>query len=42
MQLFAAEVMPVLRRECGGGSSLPESTVQLVPELVSAGAVAGA
>ena len=26
MQIFAAEVMPVLRRECGGGPTLPEST----------------
>jgi len=40
MQVFAAEVMPVLRRECGGGPTLPESTVQLVPERVPAG-VAG-
>jgi len=37
MQVFAAEVMPVLRRECGGGPTLPESTVQLVPERVAAG-----
>jgi hypothetical protein len=41
MQLFATEVMPVLRRECGGGPALPEATVQLVPESMSAGAVAG-
>jgi hypothetical protein len=41
MQLFAAEVMPVLRRECGGGPALPASTVQLVPERLAAGAVAG-
>ena len=41
MQLFAAEVMPVLRRECGGGPDLPESAVQLVPEAASAGTVAG-
>jgi hypothetical protein len=40
MQVFAAEVMPVLRRECGGGSTPPESTVQFVPELLPAG-VAG-
>jgi hypothetical protein len=40
MQFFAEEVMPVLRRECGGGPSLPESTVQLVPEASPAGAVA--
>ena len=32
MQVFAAEVMPVLRKECGGGPNLPESTVRLVPE----------
>ena len=41
MQLFATEVMPVLRRECGGGPALPEATVQLVPESMSTGAVAG-
>jgi alkanesulfonate monooxygenase SsuD/methylene tetrahydromethanopterin reductase-like flavin-dependent oxidoreductase (luciferase family) len=41
MQLFAAEVMPVLRRECGGGPDLPESAAQLVPEAASAGTVAG-
>jgi alkanesulfonate monooxygenase SsuD/methylene tetrahydromethanopterin reductase-like flavin-dependent oxidoreductase (luciferase family) len=40
MQLFAHEVLPVLRRECGGGPRLPESTVQLVPEQTLAGAVA--
>ena len=33
MQLFATEVMPVLRRECGGGPTLLESTEQLVPSL---------
>jgi hypothetical protein len=32
--------MPVLRRECGGGPTLPESTVDLVTERVPAG-VAG-
>jgi hypothetical protein len=37
MHLFAAEVMPVLRRECGGGPTLPTSTVQLVPERLPAG-----
>ena len=37
MQIFASEVMPVLRRECGGGPNLPESTVQLVPERAAAG-----
>ena len=41
MQVFAAEVMPVLRRECGGGPTLPESAVPLVPEQVSAGTIAG-
>ncbi|MGE0543965.1 MAG: LLM class flavin-dependent oxidoreductase [Dehalococcoidia bacterium] len=41
MQIFAAEVMPVLRRECGGGPSLPESTLQLVPERQAVGAPAG-
>jgi hypothetical protein len=40
MQLFASEVMPVLRRECGGAPTLPESTVQLVPEQALAGAIA--
>lgn len=40
MQIFAAEVMLVLRRECGGGPTLPESAVALVPERVPA-AVAG-
>jgi alkanesulfonate monooxygenase SsuD/methylene tetrahydromethanopterin reductase-like flavin-dependent oxidoreductase (luciferase family) len=40
MAIFATEVMPVLRRECGGGPTLPESTVQLVPERVPAGAPA--
>ena len=33
MQAFAEEVMPVLRRECGGAPPLPDSTVELVPEL---------
>jgi hypothetical protein len=42
MQLFAQEVMPVLRRECGGSPTLPESTVQLVPEQTFAGTVASA
>src|SRR5262249_62036272 len=40
MELFAAEVMPVLRRECGGGPTLPPSTLQLVPERVMAGTTA--
>jgi alkanesulfonate monooxygenase SsuD/methylene tetrahydromethanopterin reductase-like flavin-dependent oxidoreductase (luciferase family) len=42
MQMFAADVMPVLRRECGGGPVLPASTVQLVPERAAIGAPAGA
>jgi alkanesulfonate monooxygenase SsuD/methylene tetrahydromethanopterin reductase-like flavin-dependent oxidoreductase (luciferase family) len=33
MQAFAEEVMPVLRRECGGAPDLPESAVDAVPEL---------
>lgn len=33
MQAFAEEVMPVLRRECGGAPNLPISNVALVPEL---------
>ena len=37
MHVFADEVMPVLRRECGGGPTLPDSTVQFVPERVPAG-----
>jgi hypothetical protein len=37
MEIFAAEVMPVLRRECGGGPTLAESTVQLVPKHLAAG-----
>jgi len=40
MQVFASEVMPTLRRECGGGPTLSESTSQFVPERVLAG-VAG-
>ena len=28
MRVFAEEVMPVLRRECGGGPELPESTLE--------------
>ena len=36
MHVFADEVMPVLRRECGGGPTLPDSTVQFVPERVPA------
>ncbi len=39
MQIFAAEVMPVLRRECGGGPALPDSKVQLAPDPVPAGLV---
>ena len=40
MQVFASEVMPTLRRECGGGPTLTESTSQFVPERGLAG-VAG-
>ena len=36
MQLFAEEVMPELRGRCGGGPSLPESAVELVPDAASA------
>jgi alkanesulfonate monooxygenase SsuD/methylene tetrahydromethanopterin reductase-like flavin-dependent oxidoreductase (luciferase family) len=32
MEVFAAEVMPVLRRECGGGPTLPEASSRVVPE----------
>ena len=42
MQMFAEEVMPILRRECGGGPTLPESTVQLAPNRVPAGTPGGA
>ncbi len=38
MEVFAAEVMPVLRRECGGGPTLQESSGHVVPERVLAGA----
>lgn len=41
MRIFASEVMPALKQACGGGASLPESTVQLVPERALAGAPAG-
>jgi hypothetical protein len=37
MEMFAAEVMPTLRRECGGGPTLRESTVQVAPEHMPAG-----
>ncbi len=33
MMCFAEEIMPVLRRECGGGPEHPESTVELDPEV---------
>jgi len=39
MHLFAEQVMPVLRRECGGGPVLPDSTVHLVPEPMTIGTV---
>jgi alkanesulfonate monooxygenase SsuD/methylene tetrahydromethanopterin reductase-like flavin-dependent oxidoreductase (luciferase family) len=32
MQFFAEEIMPVLRRECGGSPELPESSVDLEVE----------
>ncbi len=32
MRVFAEEVMPVLRRECGGGPDFPESTLEWTPE----------
>jgi hypothetical protein len=31
MHLFAEQVMPELRRACGGSPELPESTVELGP-----------
>jgi alkanesulfonate monooxygenase SsuD/methylene tetrahydromethanopterin reductase-like flavin-dependent oxidoreductase (luciferase family) len=37
MQAFAEEVMPVLRRECGGAPDLPLSTVEAVPDPRPAG-----
>ncbi len=37
MQIFAEEVMPELRRACGGGVELPDSTVDLEPDYLSAG-----
>ena len=39
MHLFAEQVMPVLRREGGGGPALPDSTVPLVPEFMPTGTV---
>jgi alkanesulfonate monooxygenase SsuD/methylene tetrahydromethanopterin reductase-like flavin-dependent oxidoreductase (luciferase family) len=33
MQLFAEEVMPELKRACGGSPELPESTVELIPGI---------
>ena len=39
MHLFAEQVVPVLRRECGGGPALPDSTVPLVPEHMTTGTV---
>lgn len=36
IQFFAEEIAPVLRRECGGGPDLPESTVSHIPELFAA------
>jgi alkanesulfonate monooxygenase SsuD/methylene tetrahydromethanopterin reductase-like flavin-dependent oxidoreductase (luciferase family) len=37
MYRFAADVMPVLRRACGGSPPLPESSVALVPNGVAQG-----
>lgn len=36
MQYFAEEILPVLRRECGGGSQHQETPVELVPQLTPA------
>jgi len=36
IQFFAEEIIPVLRRECGGGPDLPESSVELVPGVPTA------
>ncbi|HEY4276812.1 MAG TPA: LLM class flavin-dependent oxidoreductase [Conexibacter sp.] len=36
IQYFAEEILPVLRRECGGGPDLPQTTVDLIPEVVAA------
>jgi alkanesulfonate monooxygenase SsuD/methylene tetrahydromethanopterin reductase-like flavin-dependent oxidoreductase (luciferase family) len=41
MRLFASEVVPILRRECGGGPDLPESTAQFAPTLEPVGVVTG-
>ena len=38
MQLFASEIMPALRRECGGGPTLHKSTVPPVSDFVPAAA----
>jgi alkanesulfonate monooxygenase SsuD/methylene tetrahydromethanopterin reductase-like flavin-dependent oxidoreductase (luciferase family) len=36
IQFFGEEILPELRRECGGSPERPESTVQLVPDAVAA------
>jgi alkanesulfonate monooxygenase SsuD/methylene tetrahydromethanopterin reductase-like flavin-dependent oxidoreductase (luciferase family) len=36
MQFFAEEIIPELRRECGGGPDLPESTVSVEPDYTAA------
>jgi hypothetical protein len=36
MQFFAEELMPELRKECGGAPDLQESTVSLEPEYSTA------
>jgi alkanesulfonate monooxygenase SsuD/methylene tetrahydromethanopterin reductase-like flavin-dependent oxidoreductase (luciferase family) len=41
MLCFAEEVMPVLRRECGGGPERQPSTVDLVPEVRLPAGVSG-
>ncbi len=38
MQYFAEEIMPELRRECGGAPELPDTTVDLEPQYSPAGA----
>ena len=40
MQRWAADVMPVLRRECGGGPNFAESTVSMTPDGRAAPAAA--
>jgi hypothetical protein len=42
MLCFAEDVMPVLRRECGGSPEKAESTVDLVPDVRVPAGVGGA